>query len=247
MRDPAAASGWRCAPGRGAAYRRQVVRILAVADEIVESLWRPTVRRFAPDLVVACGDLPFDYLEYLVSTLNAPMVYVPGNHDPDLSGVRASRTGMTLRDGDAGRAARTGRRDERRRPGRRCGRAAAGRAGGLPALPARAQPVHPAGAGPPGPRAALPDRAGAAGGTAADVDIVLTHAPPAGIGDGADRPHHGFDALHGVVAALRPRLLLHGHIHPYGARVPDRVLGSTSVCNVVGYRLIETPAPADPE
>jgi Icc-related predicted phosphoesterase len=41
------------------------------------------------------------------------------------------------------------------------------------------------------------------------------------------------------VAALRPRLLLHGHIHPYGQPVPDRVLGDTRIVNVVGRRTME--------
>src|SRR5436190_1550322 len=30
------------------------------------------------------GALPFDYLEYLVSRLDVPLLYVPGNHDPSL-------------------------------------------------------------------------------------------------------------------------------------------------------------------
>jgi len=34
--------------------------------------------------VLGCGDLPFDYLEYLVSRLDVPLLYVPGNHDPSL-------------------------------------------------------------------------------------------------------------------------------------------------------------------
>lgn len=38
---------------------------------------------------------------------------------------------------------------------------------------------------------------------------------------------------------LRPRRLLHGHIHPYGHPVPDRMLGGTRVVNVVGYQVLE--------
>ncbi len=34
------------------------------------------------DLVVSCGDLPFDYLDFVASAANAPLLYVPGNHDP---------------------------------------------------------------------------------------------------------------------------------------------------------------------
>jgi hypothetical protein len=38
-------------------------------------------------------------------------------------------------------------------------------------------------------------------------------------------------------------LLLHGHIHPFGQPVPDRTLGSTTVCNVVGHRVLELGGP----
>jgi Icc-related predicted phosphoesterase len=71
------------------------------------------------------------------------------------------------------------------------------------------------------------------------VDLLLTHAPPAGLGDRDDPPHRGFEALHGVVERLQPQFLLHGHIHPYGEPQPDRALGATRVCNVVGHRVIE--------
>ncbi|MBC8091487.1 MAG: metallophosphoesterase, partial [Pseudonocardia sp.] len=58
-------------------------------------------------------------------------------------------------------------------------------------------------------------------------------------GDREDGPHHGFECLHRVVEALAPRLLVHGHIHPYGQPVPDRMLGDTRVVNVVGRKILE--------
>ena len=67
------------------------------------------------------------------------------------------------------------------------------------------------------------------------VDILLTHAPPRDCGDREDQPHRGFECLHEVVAALQLRLLVHGHIHPYGQPVPYRLLGETAVVNVVGH------------
>jgi Icc-related predicted phosphoesterase len=48
-----------------------------------------------------------------------------------------------------------------------------------------------------------------------------------------------------VVAALQPRLLVHGHIHPYGQPVPDRLLGETAVVNVVGHRELVLEVLAD--
>src|SRR5215210_4021764 len=34
------------------------------------------------EAVISCGDLPFDYLEYIVTFLGVPLYYVLGNHDP---------------------------------------------------------------------------------------------------------------------------------------------------------------------
>jgi Icc-related predicted phosphoesterase len=71
------------------------------------------------------------------------------------------------------------------------------------------------------------------------VDVLLTHAPPRHCGDREDGPHRGFECLHALVEALRPRLLVHGHIHPHGEPVPDRMLGSTRVVNVVGRKVVD--------
>jgi uncharacterized protein len=46
-----------------------------------------------------------------------------------------------------------------------------------------------------------------------------------------------------VLARLHPSWHLHGHIHPYGHPRPDRVVGGTTLRNVIPYRMIEiTPA-----
>ena len=36
------------------------------------------------ELILGCGDLPYPYLENLLTFLNVPLFYVPGNHDPNL-------------------------------------------------------------------------------------------------------------------------------------------------------------------
>jgi Icc-related predicted phosphoesterase len=71
------------------------------------------------------------------------------------------------------------------------------------------------------------------------VDVLLTHAPPEGVGDGSDPPHRGFRALHRLTARLQPAVLLHGHIHPYGSTPAGHRLGRTEVRNVVGRHLLE--------
>ena len=76
-----------------------MVRVLAVADEVCDPLWGPRSAALAPDVVIAAGDLPWDYLEYLASTVNRPVVFVPGNHDPAVSRARQHRSGQYLHAG----------------------------------------------------------------------------------------------------------------------------------------------------
>lgn len=66
------------------------VRVLAIADEIAEALFGEALGRLKPDLIVSAGDLPFEYLENLVSRTNRPHLFVPGNHDPDAGRWRSS-------------------------------------------------------------------------------------------------------------------------------------------------------------
>ncbi|CRK61736.1 probable phosphoesterase [Alloactinosynnema sp. L-07] len=48
-----------------------------------------------------------------------------------------------------------------------------------------------------------------------------------------------------LLRELRPTVMPHGHIHPHGEPVPDRVVGDTRVINTVGYRILDIPAPTD--
>ena len=92
----------RAAPpnvNRAPAYHRGVVLVLAVSDEIDDALCADVRAVRAAQLIVACGDLPFDYLGRLMNLLGVPLVFVPGNHDPDVSGYRTSRAGLPLRAG----------------------------------------------------------------------------------------------------------------------------------------------------
>ena len=45
------------------------------------------------------------------------------------------------------------------------------------------------------------------------VDLVVTHAPPHGVGDSDDRAHRGFDAFLELIDKYHPKYLLHGHVH----------------------------------
>ena len=65
------------------------------------------------------------------------------------------------------------------------------------------------------------------------VDIVVTHAPPAGVGDSDDPAHRGFEAFLPFLDKYQPKYLLHGHVHlNYGMdQTRVRQYGQTQVIN----------------
>jgi hypothetical protein len=215
-----------------------VVCVLAIFDEVDERLYADLAPVRAAELIVACGDLPFEYLGYLMNGLDVPLVFVPGNHDPDLSGYRNSRAGLTLRAGLPARAPwPTGAVNADGRIVDVAGLRVAGlggcrRYGSGPNQYSDRQQA----------RRARSLRHKAAWQRLRDgrrIDVLLTHAPPLGVGDGADPAHRGFAALHGLVAGLQPAVLLHGHVLRCDAAAPDRRLGRTAVRNVIGRHLLD--------
>jgi Icc-related predicted phosphoesterase len=212
-------------------------KALVVSDEIDERLWTDAVRSCSVDLVVGAGDLPYAYLEFLANTLDKPCVFVPGNHDPDLSGY-TRHSGLSFKDGfpvawpgpvggvnadgtvvDIGGLRVAGLGGSIRYndgPNQWTERQQARRARKLVRLAERKRRRDGRG-----------------------VDVLLTHAPPRGLGDREDLPHQGFECLHWTIERLRPKWLLHGHIHPHGEPMPDRTAGETRLRNVVGHQVME--------
>ena len=45
------------------------------------------------------------------------------------------------------------------------------------------------------------------------IDILLTHSPAAGIGDGDDNPHKGFKVFVDIMDKYKPKYFIHGHVH----------------------------------
>lgn len=220
----------------------EAVRILAVADEVDPVLTPERLRRLAPDVIVSCGDLPFDYLDRVTTEANALLVSVPGNHDPVAPGPARAIVGApglrSLVSGPAkpqpglnldGRIAEAG------------GLLFAGLGGAVryregPNLYTQRQMRRRALGLELRARLRRPRRSREGRGR---LDVLVAHAPPLGLGDDDDPAHRGFSAFLRLARALRPRLLIHGHIHPYGRHLPDRRIGDTRVINAVPHRLLE--------
>lgn len=213
-----------------------MTRILAVADEVDDALASGGLPDIQADLVIGCGDLRFDYLEYLAGALNAPLAFVPGNHDADLGRPVPWVPPLVAEDFARGRGPRgstniDGRIDDFG------GLRVAGLGGSMRYKPGPNQYTE----------AQMRRRAWLLRFRAwtckvrdgRGVDVLVTHAPPRDCGDDDDPAHRGFRAFHEVVAALEPSVMIHGHVHPYGLEQPDRTLNNTSIVNAVGHRIVE--------
>jgi Icc-related predicted phosphoesterase len=212
------------------------MRFLTVSDEIVPAIYSLNIKeRFAQvDCVLGCGDLPYYYLEFIVTMLARPCFFVYGNHDT----TEASENGQTLTE-PRGCVSLEGRSVAHE------GIILAGLGG---SLRYNSEP------GPQytesemmlrmwrlTPRLLLNKRR-----YGRYLDVLLTHAPPLGIHNGPDRPHHGFEAFLRFMERFKPQYLIHGHIHKsYGfSLVTETRYQQTTVINTAGYRLLTIEAPA---
>lgn len=195
------------------------MKILLIADEEDRYLWdfyKPG-RLAGIDLILSAGDLKAEYLSFLVTMANRPLLYVHGNHD----GIYANRPpeGCQCIDGklvtvkglrilglggsmmySGGPHQYTERQMQRR--------------------------IHKL-------RPRLMMNKG--------VDIVLTHAPIQGYGDEDNLAHQGFAAFLPLLDQYKPKYFVHGHVHQRYRAGGQRVLnrGSTSIINASGKYILE--------
>jgi Icc-related predicted phosphoesterase len=215
------------------------MKILAVSDRVLDHLYSTGVRRTYSDvdLIVGCGDLPYYYLDFLISALDVPLVYVRGNHD---AGPQYTVEGRTLTSVPGGI-------DVHRRIVEVKGILIAGLEGSMryrPGAPLmytenemRWEALH-----------LVPGFLWNRLWHGRALDVLVTHSPPFGVHDRPDRAHRGFQVFHRIIRHFRPRYLLHGHVHVYRQNMPrvTRVL-ETTVVNVYPYRCLtyEDPTATD--
>lgn len=205
------------------------MKILAVSDLVVEGIYSSRIReRFGDvDMVLSCGDLPYSYLEYIVTMLNVDCFFVHGNHDqPEYTADGRTLTepgGWFNLDGrtvEARRVLLTGLegsiRYKPRAPFQYTDGEMAYKVSRMTPALLMNRVLH-----------------------GRYLDILITHSPPFGIHDGEDLPHRGFKALLGFMTVFRPRYLLHGHKHIYGPEPSRTRYLDTEVINVYPFRVIE--------
>ena len=205
------------------------MKILAVSDKVVSSIYSSCIReRFGDvDMVLSCGDLPYSYLEYIVTMLDVPCFFVHGNHDqPEYMADGRTLTepgGWVNLDGRTVYARGTllgglegSVRYKPRAPFQYTDSEMAYKSWRMAPALLMNHVLH-----------------------GRYLDILITHAPPFGIHAGEDLCHRGFKALLGLMARFRPRYLLHGHKHIYGPEPSRTRYLDTEVINVYPSRVIE--------
>lgn len=207
------------------------MKILAVSDQVEDRIYEliPQGHFRGTAMVLGCGDLPYEYLEYMVTLMHVPVFYVPGNHDPAYNpdrkeahaggcinlDLRAVEFEGVLLAGLGGSI--------RYRPGapnQYSQSEAYQRAARLVPALFRNRRRH--------------GRA---------LDILITHSPPFGVQDDDSSAHRGLKAINWLLQSAKPRLHLHGHLHDTRRNLnPDVVtVGETAVMNVFPHRQLEFP------
>ena len=204
------------------------MKILAISDEEIPALWDYYTpgRLDDYDLIISCGDLKADYLSFLVTMARCPVLYVHGNHD--VSYDRHPPEGCDCIDDSI----------VEYRGLRIMGLGGCKWYHDGPHQYTEAQMrrrIRKL-------KFALWKHKG--------VDIVVTHAPPKGLGDVDDPAHHGFQALVELLDKYHPKYLLHGHVHLRYTQENIRNLehNGSHVINVCPRYTMELPdRPYDPK
>lgn len=195
------------------------MKILLLADEedrFLYDYYRPGALKDY-GLILSAGDLKGEYLSFLVTMANRPLLYVHGNHDARYS----------------------------RRPpeGCRCIEDRIVNVGGLRILGLGGSALYNGGEHQYSERQMrrrirrLRFRLWRSGG----VDIVISHAPVAGFGDMDDAAHRGFECFREFIEKYRPALWVHGHVHQrygHGFR-REREYCGTRIVNACGKYEVE--------
>ena len=194
------------------------MKLLLVSDEASSYIWDyfdPEVFR-GVELILSCGDLSEEYLNFLVTMIPAPLFYVPGNHDrhflkrppegcQSLDGRVLTIQGLRLA-GLGGCKSHRQEAFEYTEPSMRR------RVSSLSRLIRRQ------------------------GG----LDIFVSHVSALGLGDGEDIYHQGFACYQGLLDEFLPQYHVFGHQHKgYCHRTGPEMYKETRLINACGYKFLE--------
>lgn len=205
------------------------MKILAVSDEVVERLYSLVNSGHFSDieLIVGCGDLPYPYLENLITLLNVPLLYVPGNHDPRYDPTQP----LACAEGGSNLDLKL----------ERVKRFLVGGFGGC--IRYRPDGINQYTQAEAYLRAfrMLPRLLLNRLNYGRAMDILITHSPPFGIHDDDTKAHEGLKAINWLLRVAQPRYHFHGHTHFQRRNLSpsETTHGLTKIINVFPYKVIE--------
>ena len=169
------------------------------------------------DLIISCGDLKAEYLSFLVTMIKAPLFYVPGNHNDKYlinppEGCE-SIDGKLVRYKGVRILGLGGSRRYNLGHYQYSEKQMKKRINKLKFNLWRSK----------------------------GVDIIVTHAPLLGIGDGEDLCHKGFESFNTMLDKYKPKYFVHGHQHLSYGYQPERIrqYGETKVINAYDHYILE--------
>lgn len=166
------------------------------------------------DLILSAGDLKGTYLSYVVTMVNKPLLYVHGNHDISL--VNAPAEGCECIDDGVIEFK---------------GLRIAG-LGGCMTYNGKELQFTESEMAWRITKNVFKYRKG--------IDILLTHAPVFGIGDGKDQAHVGYQSFIKMLDKYKPRLMVHGHMHlNYGICQREHRYKDTRIVNAFDHYIFE--------
>jgi len=199
------------------------MKLLCVSDQMDPLVYSDSIKqRFVDvDLILSAGDLPKDYLEFIAWTLNKPLLFVFGNDH-----IRESPCRKTSAHVDS-----KVRREE--------GLIIAGLGGCMKHNRGKNQftdfQMYMK------MLALLPSLFLNRVFHGRFLDVLLTHASPLGIHDKDNACYRGFKSFLWFMRVFKPRYLVHGHIHLYGASdVRTTKYFDTLVINAHSHCIIDT-------
>jgi Icc-related predicted phosphoesterase len=218
------------------------MKILCVSDQIDPLVYTNSLKqRFGDvDMVLSAGDLPMEYLDFIVSTLNKPLYFIFGNHHTEdyLYYKKDSQISLYMGLEETDQFKGSGAIYIHSKVAREDGLLIAGAGGSMRYNKAENQFTE--------------------FGMHLEIiklipsliinkifrgrylDILLTHASPRGIHDKNDKCHLGFKAFLWFMRVFKPRYLVHGHIHLYDlSEVRTTKYHETLVINAYSHYLID--------
>jgi len=198
------------------------MKILVLSDQESMSLYE----HYSPeklegvDLIIACGDLKPEYLEFFSTMTNNTVVYVLGNHDKwypkkkaggcicieddifEYKGIRILGLGGSMRYHPEAPCQYTEQEMQRR-------------------IKKLFWKLH----------------------RTKGFDILVTHSPARDVNDMSDLPHQGFTCFRELMEKYQPKFFIHGHVHAnYGNGFKrEDTFANTTVINGFEHYIFEYP------